>query len=49
VTYILKIANENDFDYPIEFFDHVEILWADAGLQEFLQRSDKYRLPDSAK
>ncbi|CAF0764408.1 unnamed protein product [Rotaria sordida] len=48
-TYILTTAHQLDFEYPSEFFEHVEILWRDAGVQECFQRSIEYQLIDSAK
>jgi hypothetical protein len=49
MTYILITAHETNFEYPLEFFEHVEILWADPGLQKFLKKSNTHRFPDSAK
>lgn len=48
-TYILTTAFQLDFDYPSEFFDTVEILWQDAGVQECFQRANEYQLIDCAK
>ncbi|CAF5027186.1 unnamed protein product, partial [Rotaria sp. Silwood1] len=48
-TYILTTAHQLDFDYPPEFFDDVETLWRDGGVQECFQRSNEYQLIDSAK
>jgi len=38
-----------DFDYPPEFWDHVEVLWADPGMKTCYERSNEYQLIDSAK
>ena len=48
-TYILTTAHELDFDYPLEFFEHAQVLWRDAGVQKCFQRSTEYVLIDSAK
>ena len=32
VDYIQDEASQIDFDYPVEFFDHTEILWRDKGV-----------------
>jgi guanine nucleotide-binding protein G(s) subunit alpha len=48
-TYILTTAHQLDFDYPPEFFENVEILWSDGGVQECFQRSNEYQLIDCAK
>ncbi|CAF1289035.1 unnamed protein product [Rotaria sordida] len=48
-TYILTTAHQLDFDYPPEFFDYVETLCRDGGVQECFQRSNEYQLIDSAK
>ena len=48
-TYILTTAHQLDFDYPPEFFEHAEILWSDAGVQECFERSHEYQLIDCAK
>lgn len=48
-TYILTTAHQLDFDYPAEFYENVEILWRDAGVQECYQRANEYQLIDCAK
>jgi guanine nucleotide-binding protein G(s) subunit alpha len=48
-TYILTTAHQLDFDYPPEFFEHVEILWKDEGVKECFLRSNEYQLIDCAK
>jgi guanine nucleotide-binding protein G(s) subunit alpha len=48
-TYILTTAHQLEFDYPPEFFENVEILWIDAGVQQCFERSNEYQLIDSAK
>lgn len=40
---------EEFFTYPEEFYDHVEILWKDKGVQECFERSNEYQLIDCAQ
>lgn len=49
VNYIQDVASQPDFDYPQEFYDHVEDLWADGGVQNSYERSNEYQLIDCAK
>jgi hypothetical protein len=48
-TYILTTAYEINFDYPSEFYDHVTILWADAGVKLGLKRYVERTCLDVAK
>jgi len=32
-----------------EFYDHTDVLWKDAGVQECYERSNEYQLIDCAK
>lgn len=47
--YIQLISNRVGFDYPEEFFEHVERLWSDAGIKECVERSNEFQLIDCAK
>ncbi|KAK7485822.1 hypothetical protein BaRGS_00022922, partial [Batillaria attramentaria] len=47
--YILTHAGDPMLDVSEEFWDHVERLWADEGVQECHNRSYEYQLIDSAK
>ena len=47
--WLLKYATCNDFEYPHEFYDHVNALWHDRGFLHCYQRSNEYQLIDSAK
>lgn len=42
-------AQEEEFDYPQEFYDNVEVLWKDKGVQECFERSNEYQLIDCAQ
>lgn len=46
ITYILTTAQQLDFDYPSEYFDIVQSLWNDAGVQECFQRLNESQLID---
>lgn len=43
------VASQPDFDYPMEFYEHTEALWQDAGVQRTYERSNEYQLIDCAK
>jgi len=48
--YILSRARHFDYqDYDDEFFDHLDRLWADRGVQDCYDRSNEYQLIDCAK
>ncbi|KAK1116799.1 Guanine nucleotide-binding protein G(s) subunit alpha [Melipona bicolor] len=47
--YIVDVSSATDFDYPPEFFDIVETLWKDRGVQQSYERSNEYQLIDCAK
>ena len=49
VDYILNETQDDDFDYPEKFFDAVQALWADEGVQECFDRANEYQLIDCAK
>ncbi|KAF9794804.1 hypothetical protein SFRURICE_017494, partial [Spodoptera frugiperda] len=42
------VASQPDFDYPMEFYEHTEALWQDAGVQRTYERSNEYQLIDCA-
>jgi len=42
-------AVDEEFEYPQEFYDHVEILWKDKGVQGCFERSNEYQLIDCAQ
>jgi len=43
------VSEEEEFEYPEEFYDHVETLWADKGVIDCFERSNEYQLIDCAK
>uniref|UniRef100_A0AC35U075 Guanine nucleotide-binding protein G(S) subunit alpha n=1 Tax=Rhabditophanes sp. KR3021 TaxID=114890 RepID=A0AC35U075_9BILA len=47
--YLLNDAQEVEFDYPSVFYDHVNLLWEDKGVQACFERSNEYQLIDCAK
>jgi guanine nucleotide-binding protein G(s) subunit alpha len=47
--YLQEVTDNVDYDYPQEFFDHVQALWADKGVQTCFERSNEYQLIDCAK
>jgi len=47
--YVISNCVSPDFDYPEEFWDAVEVLWADPGMKTCYDRSNEYQLIDSAK
>ncbi|XP_035742521.1 guanine nucleotide-binding protein G(s) subunit alpha isoform X2 [Vespa mandarinia] len=49
VDYILDVSSSPDFDYPAEFYEIVETLWKDRGVQQSFERSNEYQLIDCAK
>jgi len=44
-----KMTNVETIEYSDEFFDHVEALWKDSGVQECFERSNEYQLIDCAQ
>jgi len=42
-------AVDEEFEYPQEFYDHVENLWNDKGVQGCFERSNEYQLIDCAQ
>lgn len=49
VDYIQDVASQPNFDYPQEFYDHVEALWKDAGVKQTYERANEYQLIDCAQ
>jgi len=47
--WVMSRCGDPAFDYPPEFWDHVTVLWADAGMKTCYERSNEYQLIDSAK
>lgn len=47
--FVISRCSSVDFDFPPEFWDHVEVLWADPGMKMCFERSNEYQLIDSAK
>ena len=47
--YVLRECPLTDFDYPPEFWEHTELLWADQNVKKCYERSNEYQLIDSAK
>ena len=44
-----KMSTTGNGNYTDEFFDHVEAVWQDEGIQETFKRSHEYRLIDCAQ
>ncbi|XP_018406869.1 PREDICTED: guanine nucleotide-binding protein G(s) subunit alpha isoform X2 [Cyphomyrmex costatus] len=49
MEYVLEVSSSPDFDYPPEFYEIVETLWKDRGVQQSFERSNEYQLIDCAK
>ena len=49
LEFVLARCPAPDFDYPAEFWEHAEQLWADPGIKKCFERSNEYQLIDSAK
>ncbi|KFD50380.1 hypothetical protein M514_08762 [Trichuris suis] len=49
MRYILDVASSPDFEFTDDFFDRVQILWKDQGVQACYDRSNEYQLIDCAK
>ena len=47
--YVLRECPVTDFDYPAEFWQHTALLWADLGVKKCYERSNEYKLSDSAE
>jgi len=44
-----NMADDDTCEYSDEFFDHVEVLWKDSGVQDCFERSNEYQLIDCAQ
>jgi guanine nucleotide-binding protein G(s) subunit alpha len=44
-----NMTNEDMLEYSEEFFDHVDVLWKDGGVQDCFERSNEYQLIDCAQ
>lgn len=49
LQYILRECPSTDFDYPHEFWEHTEVLWAAPNVKRCFERANEYQLIDSAK
>ncbi|KAG5279463.1 hypothetical protein AALO_G00078060 [Alosa alosa] len=49
MEYILNLANQKDFDFPSEFYEHAKCLWQDEGVKACYERSNEYQLIDCAQ
>ncbi|KAF4788207.1 Guanine nucleotide-binding protein G(s) subunit alpha [Turdus rufiventris] len=49
IDYILNLANQIDFDFPPEFYEHTKTLWQDEGVKACYERSNEYQLIDCAQ
>ncbi|XP_038225502.2 guanine nucleotide-binding protein G(s) subunit alpha isoform X4 [Dermochelys coriacea] len=49
IDYILNLANQIDFDFSPEFYEHTKTLWQDEGVKACYERSNEYQLIDCAQ
>ncbi|XP_048352231.1 guanine nucleotide-binding protein G(s) subunit alpha isoform X2 [Sphaerodactylus townsendi] len=49
IDYILNLANQIDFDFPPDFYEHTKTLWQDEGVKACYERSNEYQLIDCAQ
>ncbi|XP_043945905.1 guanine nucleotide-binding protein G(s) subunit alpha isoform X1 [Protopterus annectens] len=49
VNYILNFANQKDFEFSQEFYEHTKTLWHDEGVRACYERSNEYQLIDCAQ
>ncbi|XP_036427521.1 guanine nucleotide-binding protein G(s) subunit alpha isoform X1 [Colossoma macropomum] len=49
IQYILNLANQKDFEFTTEFYDHAKTLWQDEGVRLCFERSNEYQLIDCAQ
>ncbi|XP_048879104.1 guanine nucleotide-binding protein G(s) subunit alpha isoform X1 [Brienomyrus brachyistius] len=49
IEYILNLANQKDFEFPSEFYEHTKCLWQDEGVRACFERSNEYQLIDCAQ
>ncbi|XP_067904170.1 guanine nucleotide-binding protein G(s) subunit alpha isoform X3 [Heterodontus francisci] len=48
LDYILNLANQKNFEFTQEFYEHTTILWQDEGVKACYERSNEYQLIDCA-
>uniref|UniRef100_A0A8C1BSM7 Guanine nucleotide-binding protein G(s) subunit alpha n=1 Tax=Cyprinus carpio carpio TaxID=630221 RepID=A0A8C1BSM7_CYPCA len=49
IDYILNLANQKDFEFTPEFYEHTKTLWQDEGVRSCFERSNEYQLIDCAQ
>uniref|UniRef100_A0A673LI51 Guanine nucleotide-binding protein G(s) subunit alpha n=1 Tax=Sinocyclocheilus rhinocerous TaxID=307959 RepID=A0A673LI51_9TELE len=49
IDYILNLANQKDFEFTSEFYEHTKTLWQDEGVRACFERSNEYQLIDCAQ
>uniref|UniRef100_A0A9J7Z3R1 Guanine nucleotide-binding protein G(s) subunit alpha n=1 Tax=Cyprinus carpio carpio TaxID=630221 RepID=A0A9J7Z3R1_CYPCA len=49
IDYILNLANQKDFEFTLEFYEHTKTLWQDEGVRACFERSNEYQLIDCAQ
>ncbi|CAH1967800.1 unnamed protein product [Acanthoscelides obtectus] len=49
LDWVLSMKNDPNFEYTDQFYDYVEALWKDKGVQATFERSNEYQLIDCAK
>uniref|UniRef100_A0A673JPT4 Guanine nucleotide-binding protein G(s) subunit alpha n=1 Tax=Sinocyclocheilus rhinocerous TaxID=307959 RepID=A0A673JPT4_9TELE len=49
IDYILNLANQKDFEFTPEFYEHTKTLWQDEGVRACFERSNEYQLIDCAQ
>ncbi|XP_041061243.1 guanine nucleotide-binding protein G(s) subunit alpha isoform X1 [Carcharodon carcharias] len=48
LEYILNLANQKNFEFTQEFYEHTTVLWQDEGVKACYERSNEYQLIDCA-
>uniref|UniRef100_A0A4W4GTJ7 Guanine nucleotide-binding protein G(s) subunit alpha n=1 Tax=Electrophorus electricus TaxID=8005 RepID=A0A4W4GTJ7_ELEEL len=46
IEYVLNLANQKDFEFTSEFYEHTKTLWQDEGVRACFERSNEYQLID---
>uniref|UniRef100_A0A4W4GTD6 Guanine nucleotide-binding protein G(s) subunit alpha n=1 Tax=Electrophorus electricus TaxID=8005 RepID=A0A4W4GTD6_ELEEL len=49
IEYVLNLANQKDFEFTSEFYEHTKTLWQDEGVRACFERSNEYQLIDCAQ
>uniref|UniRef100_A0A671K2H9 Guanine nucleotide-binding protein G(s) subunit alpha n=1 Tax=Sinocyclocheilus anshuiensis TaxID=1608454 RepID=A0A671K2H9_9TELE len=49
IDYIFNLANQKDFEFTPEFYEHTKTLWQDEGVRACFERSNEYQLIDCAQ